>query len=138
MWRQKYEKDGLAKCEDLESAKLKAQSRLAEAEGTVQNMNRKAMAIEKDKMQLQAKIDELALRMDDAQSNFVQMEKRAKNFDKIVIEWKSKIDGLQAELDQTQCECRSYSTELFKVKTTYDESSQQLDGVRKEYKNLFN
>ena len=52
MWRQKYEKDGLAKCEDLESAKLKAQSRLAEAEGTVQNMNRKAMAIEKDKMQL--------------------------------------------------------------------------------------
>jgi chromosome segregation ATPase len=106
-----------------QSAKLKAQSRLAEVEGTVQNMNRKAMAIEKDKMQLQAKIDELALQMDDAQSNFVQIEKRAKNFDKIVIEWKSKIDGLQAELDQTQCECRSYSTELFKVKTTYDESA---------------
>eukprot|EP00092_Neocalanus_flemingeri_P038409 GFUD01041816.1.p1 GENE.GFUD01041816.1~~GFUD01041816.1.p1 ORF type:complete len:1588 (+),score=475.81 GFUD01041816.1:64-4764(+) len=136
MWRQKYEKDGLAKCEDLESAKLKVQSRLAEAEGTVQNLNRKAMAIEKEKMQLQAKIEEMSLKMDDAQSTFVQMEKKAKNFDKIVIEWKSKIDALQAELDQTQCECRSYSTELFKVKTTYEESQQQLEAVRRENKNL--
>jgi len=136
MWRQKYEKDGLAKCEDLESAKLKAQSRLAEAEGTVQNMNRKALALEKEKMELQAKIEDLSLRMDDAQTNYAQMEKKAKNFDKIVIEWKGKVDGLQGELDQTQCECRSYSTELFKVKTTYDESSQQLEGVRKENKSL--
>merc|ERR1711936_951072 len=47
MWRQKYEKDGLAKCEDLESGKLKIQSRLAEAEGAVQNLNRKALALEK-------------------------------------------------------------------------------------------
>merc|ERR1712198_700623 len=54
MWRQRYEKDGLAKCEDLESSKLKVQSRLAEAEGTVQNLNRKAIALEKDKMQIQA------------------------------------------------------------------------------------
>merc|ERR1719281_2042489 len=42
MWRQKYEKDGLARAEELESAKLKLQSRLAEAEGTVQNLNGKA------------------------------------------------------------------------------------------------
>jgi len=136
MWRQKYEKEGLAKCEDLESAKLKAQSRLAEAEGAVQNLNRKAMAIEKDKSEIQAKIEDLTLRMDDAQANCAQMEKRAKNFDKIVIEWKSKVDVLQGELDQTQCECRSYSTELFKVKTTYDESLHQLETVRKENKSL--
>merc|ERR1711872_1014457 len=136
MWRQKYEKEGLAKCEDLESSKLKLQSRLAEAEGTVQNLNRKAIAIEKDKMLQHAAIEELTTKLDDAQMKFSHMEKKAKNFDKVVIDWKQKIDTLQTELDQVQCECRSYSTELFKVKTTYDESLQQLDEVRKENKNL--
>merc|ERR1712020_167311 len=66
------------------------------------------------------------------------MEKKAKNFDKIVVEWKQKIDALQAELDQSQVECRSYSTELFKVKTAYDETMLMLSNVRKENKNLSN
>jgi len=138
MWRQKYEKDGLAKCEELESAKLKLQSRLAEAEGTVQNYNNKAIALEKEKMKLQSDIEEMSGLLDDAQNKCFQMEKKAKNFDKIVAEWKNKIDALQAELDQTQVECRSYSTELFKVKTVYEESQQQLDVVRRENKNLSN
>merc|ERR1712020_835014 len=66
------------------------------------------------------------------------MEKKAKNFDKIVVEWKQKIDALQAELDQSQVECRSYSRELFKVKTAYDETMLMLSNVRKENKNLSN
>merc|ERR1719378_1561110 len=57
------------------------------------------------------------------------MEKKAKNFDKVVVEW-------QGEIDQSQVECRSYSTELFKVKTTYDETNSQLEAVRRENKNL--
>ena len=136
MWRMKYEKDGLARSEELESAKMKLQSRLAEAEATVQNFNNKAMALEKEKMKLQSEIEEVGGMLDDAQARCFQMEKKAKNFDRIVIEWKNKIDSLQAELDQTQVECRSYSTELFKVKTVYDESQQQLDVVRRENKNL--
>ena len=42
------------------------------------------------------------------------------------------IRDSQTELDTSQAECRSYSTELFKVKATYEESIQQLDVVRKE------
>merc|ERR1719427_1993172 len=136
MWRQKYEKDGLAKGEELESAKLKLQSRLAEAEGAVQNLNRKALALEKEKMKLQADIEDRAIMMEDAQTRCMAMEKKAKSFDKIVVEWKNKIESLQAELDATQVECRSYSTELFKVKTTYEESQQQLEVLRRENKNL--
>merc|ERR1719474_1684516 len=128
MWRIKYEKDGLTRCEELESAKMKLQSRIAEAEATVQNFNGKAMALEKEKMKLQSDIEEMSGLLDDSQAKCFQMEKKAKNFDKIVIEWKNKIDNLQADLDQTQVECRSYSTELFKVKTVYEESQQQLDG----------
>merc|ERR1712198_521276 len=138
MWRMKYEKDGLARSEELESAKMKLQSRLAEAEATVQNFNNKAMALEKEKMKLQSEIEEMGGMLDDAQARCFQMEKKAKNFDKIVIEWKNKIDALQGELDQTQVECRSYSTELFKVKTVYEESQQQLEVVRRENKNLSN
>merc|ERR1712212_790897 len=96
MWRIKYEKDGLTRCEELESAKMKLQSRLAEAEATVQNFNGKAMALEKEKMKLQSDIEEMSGLLDDSQAKCFQMEKKAKNFDKIVIEWKNKIDNLQA------------------------------------------
>jgi len=138
MWRQKYEKEGLAHAEELESSKLKLQSRLAEAEGTVQNLNGKATNLERDKMKIQSEIEETSQLLDDAQARCMSMEKKAKNFDKVVLEWKSKIDALQAELDQSQVECRSYSTELFKVKTSYEETMLQLENVRRENKNLSN
>merc|ERR1711962_1359505 len=93
MWRQRYEKDGLAKAEELESAKLKMQSRLAEAEGCVQNLNGKAISLEREKSKLQADIEDTAVMMEDAQTRCMAMEKKAKNFDKVVIEWKSKIDS---------------------------------------------
>ena len=35
-------------------------------------------------------------------------------------------------------ECRQYSTELFKVKTVYEETQQQLEAVRRENKALSN
>ena len=41
LWRQKYEREGLAKAEELEAAKMKMQSRLAEAQGTVETLNYK-------------------------------------------------------------------------------------------------
>merc|ERR1711988_1347100 len=81
-------------------------------------------------------IEEAIVAVEDAEARCMAMEKKARNFDKIVAEWKNKIEGLQSELDQTQVECRSYSTELFKVKTTYDETNGQLDGVRRENKSL--
>ena len=134
MWRQKYEKEGLAKAEEQESAKLKIQSRLGEAEGCIHNLNGKALALEREKMKLASEIQDVAVQMEDAATRCAQMEKKAKFFDKTVHEWKTKIEGLQTELDTSQAECRSYSTELFKVKANYEESIQQLDGVRKENK----
>ena len=87
-------------------------------------------------MKLASDIEDMAVQMEDAATRCAQMEKKAKFFDKTVHEWKTKIEGLQTELDTSQAECRSYSTELFKVKTTYEESIQQLDVVRKENKGL--
>merc|ERR1712080_33418 len=66
------------------------------------------------------------------------MEKKAKQFDKIVGEWKCKVDSLAMDLDVAQKECRNASSELFRVKSAYEESVLQLDEVRKENKNLSN
>merc|ERR1719225_2311715 len=76
MWRQRYEKDRPARAEELESAKLKLQSRLAEAEGTVQNFNGKATTLEREKMKVQADIEDMAQKMDDAQARCMGMEKK--------------------------------------------------------------
>merc|ERR1712227_730733 len=64
------------------------------------------------------------------------MEKKAKQFDRIVAEWKRKVDGLSLDLDNSIKECRNASSELFRVKSAYEESVLQLDEVRKENKNL--
>merc|ERR1712045_759075 len=63
---------------------------------------------------------------------------KAKQFDKIVCEWKQKVDGLGMDLDTAQKECRNASSELFRVKSAYEESILQLDDVRKENKVLSN
>merc|ERR1712062_957272 len=49
MWRSKYETEGLAKAEELEMSKMKLQARLAEAQGTIEQMNAKLSQLEKAK-----------------------------------------------------------------------------------------
>merc|ERR1711862_914920 len=53
-------------------------------------------------------------------------------------EWKRKVDGLAMDLDVAQKECRNSSSELFRVKSAYEESVAQLDEVRRENKSLSN
>merc|ERR1719323_2008379 len=138
MWRQKYESDCLAKAEDLEMTKMKLQARLTEASGTLEQMNAKLGQLEKAKAKLQAEIDAMAAQTDQAHILNSSMEKKAKQFDKIVGEWKMKVDGLGMDLDVAQKECRNASSELFRVKSAYEESILQLDEVRKENKVLSN
>merc|ERR1712055_99044 len=52
--------------------------------------------------------------------------------------WKAKADVLSMDLDVSQKECRNASSELFRVKSAYEESVLQLDEVRKENKCLSN
>merc|ERR1739842_86117 len=86
----------------------------------------------------QSEIDEMAAQTDQAHILNNAMEKKAKQFDRIVAEWKRKVDGLSLDLDNSIKECRNASSELFRVKSAYEESVLQLDEVRKENKNLSN
>merc|ERR1719187_1207943 len=92
MWRQKYEKDGVARAEELEMAKLKMQARLSEAEGTVEQLNNKLHMLEKVKAQVAGDLDDMSVQLDQAQILNASMEKKAKQFDRVVAEWKSKVD----------------------------------------------
>merc|ERR1712226_1787789 len=130
LWRQKYEIEGLAKAEELEMSKMKLQSRLTEAQGTMENLNAKLHQLDVAGGKLQTEIDDMAVQADQAHVLNNQMEKKAKQFDRVVAEWKRKVDGLGLDLDTSIKDCRNASSELFRVKSAYEESVIQLDEVR--------
>merc|ERR1719319_1100550 len=115
---------------------MKLQARLNESTGTIEQLNAKACQLEKVKIKLQSDIDAMASQADQAQILNSSMEKKAKQFDRIVGEWKQKVDSIGMDLDNAQKETRNASSELFRVKSAYDESVLQLDEVRRENKTL--
>merc|ERR1719222_396303 len=87
---------------------------------------------------LQGELEDMAVQLDQAQILNSSMEKKAKQFDRIVSEWKMKVDSLGMDLDGSQKETRNASSELFRVKSAYEESVLQLEEVRRENKTLSN
>merc|ERR1719166_84411 len=138
MMKLRYEKEGVAKAEELEMSKLKMQARLSEAEATADQLNAKLSQGEKTKAKLQGDLDAMSQQLDQAQILNSSMEKKAKQFDRIVGEWKQKVDSIGMDLDNAQKEVRNASSELFRVKSAYEESVLQLDEVRRENKTLSN
>ena len=54
----------------------------------------------------------------------------------VLAEWKQKYEESQAELEGAQKEARSLSTELFKMKNSYEEALDHLETLKRENKNL--
>merc|ERR1712088_563541 len=138
MLRVRYEKEGVAKAEELEMAKLKMQARLSEADSTADQLKAKLAQLDKARAKLASDLEAQAQALDQAQILNLAMEKKAKQFDRIVGEWKSKVDSLGMDLDVAPKETRNISSELFRVKNAYDESVLQLEEVRRENKMLSN
>merc|ERR1711990_518168 len=109
-WRQKYETDAVAKGEEVEMAKAK----------------------------IAAESSDMANSLDQAQVLNAAMDRKAKQFDKVIGEWKGKVDRLSFDLDVSQKETRNASSELFKLKSAYEETMLQLEEVRRENKTLSN
>merc|ERR1712127_1001962 len=138
MLRVRYEKEGVAKAEELEMAKLKMQACLSEADSTADQLKAKLAQLDKARAKLASDLEAQAQALDQAQILNLGMEKKAKQFDRIVGEWKSKVDSIGMDLDSAQKETRNASSELFRVKSAYEEAVLQLDEVRRENKNLSN
>merc|ERR1719340_71327 len=119
--RQKYEQDAVQKAEELEMVKMKLTARNTEAEAAIDNLNAKLAQIDKAKSKIQQEITEMSTNLDQAQVVNAAMERKAKQFDKTISEFKGKCDRLSFDLDVSQKETRNASSELFKVKSAYEE-----------------
>merc|ERR1711988_1273043 len=136
--RQKYEMEAVAKAEELEMTKMKLAARNTEAEAAIDNLNAKLAQVEKAKSKIQQEINEMTTNLDQAQVVNAAMERKAKQFDKTISEYKGKVDRLSFDLDVSQKETRNASSELFKVKSAYEETVLQLEEVRRENMALSN
>ncbi|GIY95901.1 hypothetical protein CEXT_768515 [Caerostris extrusa] len=136
LWRSKYESEGLARLEELEESKRKLDAKLQEAMETIDQLNAKCSGLEKTKARLQGELEDMTIEVEKANALASAMEKKQKSFDRIVAEWKQKVDDLAAELDASQKECRNYSTEVFKLRSQYEESQEHYESVKRENKNL--
>merc|ERR1712050_746909 len=136
LWKSKYEVEALGRIDELEGGKQKLASRVAEAEEVIENLNSKIASSEKSKSRMEAEYEELSMEYERTHAAAMITEKRGRNFDKVVGEWKAKADDLMAELDACNSECRNFNAERFRIKAALDESSEQLDIVRRENKNL--
>ncbi|XP_076337304.1 myosin heavy chain, muscle-like isoform X5 [Tachypleus tridentatus] len=136
LWRSKYESEGLARVEELEDSKRKLQAKLEEVEQCMEQTNARCSGLEKTKSRLQGEIEDMSIEVDRANNLAATLEKKQKSFDKTIAEWKQKVDDLAAELDASQRECRDYSTELFKLRASFEESQEQHEAIKRENKNL--
>merc|ERR1719308_784476 len=118
--------------------KMKLSARLTEAEASIDNLSAKLAQVEKAKAKIGGEINEMTLSLDQAQVLNAAMERKAKQFDKVIGEWKAKVDRLTYDLDVSQKETRNASSELFKIKSAYEETVLQLEEVRRENKTLSN
>ena len=136
LWRSRYETEGMGRIEELEGGRSKLQSRIVEAEETVDSLQTKIANVEKSKARLAADLDEMAMEYERVHAASLITEKRSKNFEKVQGEWQTKANDMFAEIEASQTEGRNYSSELFRLKAAHDEAMEQLDIVKRENKNL--
>jgi myosin protein heavy chain len=65
-----------------------------------------------------------------------QAEKRQRSFDKVIDDWKRKVADLQSELEKSQRDSRSHAAEVYKLRAQLEETSDTIESVRRENKNL--
>lgn len=62
------------------------------------------------------------------------LDKKQRMLDKQLGDWRQKCDELLAEVESCQKESKQHAAELFKLKTTYEESVEQNEALRRENK----
>ncbi|CAG2223441.1 MYH6_7 [Mytilus edulis] len=120
----------------LPTGQRKLSAKLAEAEQAAEAANAKASGLEKAKNRLQGELDDLLIEVERSNVNSSTLEKKQRQFDRTIQEWTLKVKELQTEIDTAHTEARGYSAELFRVKAQYEETSDTIEALRRENKNL--
>ncbi|XP_037648480.1 myosin-16-like [Sebastes umbrosus] len=135
-WRTKYETDAIHRTEELEETKRKLAVRLQEAEQAAEAAQARAASLEKAKQRLQGEVEDLTIDLERSNAAAATLDKKQRVFDKLAAEWSQKNEELQLELDNSQKESRNCMTELYKLKTAYEESQALVETVLKDNKTL--
>ncbi|MGH0190694.1 UNVERIFIED_CONTAM: hypothetical protein FKN15_049693 [Acipenser sinensis] len=89
------------------------------------------------KRKLEDECSELKKDIDDLELTLAKVEKeKHATENKVLADWKQKFEEGQAELEAALKETRSLSTELFKLKNSYEEALDHLETLKRENKNL--
>merc|ERR1711868_162214 len=136
LWKSRFETEGMGRIEELEGARNKLQAKIVENEELVDVLQTKVANAEKSKGRLSSDLDDISMEYERVHAAALITEKRAKNFDKVLGEWQSKASDVAAEVAASQDEGRNYSSELFRLKAAQAESTEALDIVKRENKNL--
>merc|ERR1719336_342519 len=101
LWRSRYETEGMGRIEELEGGRSKLQSRIVEAEETVDSLQTKIANVEKSKARLAADLEEMAMEYERVHAATLIAEKRSKNFEKVQGEWTAKANDVYEEIQAT-------------------------------------
>ncbi|CAB1353521.1 unnamed protein product [Coregonus sp. 'balchen'] len=83
---------------------------------------------EENKHRLQMEREDLVMDLESSNAAASALDKKQRNFDKVLAEWRQKYEECQCELESSQKESRNLSTELFKLKNSYEEALDHLQG----------
>merc|ERR1712042_224872 len=131
LWKSKFETEGLGRIDELEGARGKLQSRVAEAEENIEALNAKIASAEKSKHRLESELEEMSMEYERTHAAAIITEKRGKNFEKVVGEWKAKADEIQDLLDQLGDGGRSIH-ELDKQRRRLEVEKEELQAALEE------
>ena len=137
LWRSRYETEGMGRIDELECGRSKLQSRIVEAEETVESLQTRIANNEKSRNRLAAELEEISMEYERVHAAAAITEKRGRNYEKVLGEWQAKASDVTAEVEASQTEGRNYSSELFRLKAAQEEAVEQLDIVKRENKVFF-
>ena len=131
LWKSKFEVEACGRIEELESSKQKINTHAFETEEQIESLNTKIAQNEKSINRLEVQLDEISMEYERTHTAATISEKRGSNFDKVLDEWKVKAEDLALELEAVRSEARNYSSEVFRMKAATEDTSDQLNIVRR-------
>ena len=137
LWKSKYETEALGRIDELEGSRAKLGGKVTESEETIDSLNSKIATCEKSKHRLEMELEDCQLEYERVHAAASITEKRGHNFDRVLGEWKAKADDLMSELEACKVEGRNYGSEVYRLKSSLEDTEEQLDVVRRENKVRF-
>merc|ERR1712025_1387624 len=96
----------------------------------------KSASLEKSKSRLTLEKEDIEMELERANTLLAAMDKKQRFFDKELGTWKSKVEEVSYQLEISQTESRSFQTEIYKLRASYEEIVDQNAVIKKENRNL--